>query len=87
LPNFLPDNWEVLVETLTNSTSNGKSIMSTVKKRMLDEEARRNKCGLIDRHTQLRAIIIRSRGINQTRNFISMTNLRVNASQEESLKI
>lgn len=66
MPNFLPDNWEVLVETLTNSTSNGKSIVSTVKKRMLDEEARKNKCCLIDTHTQSRAIITRTRGISQT---------------------
>jgi hypothetical protein len=53
-------NWEVLVETVMNSTSNRKLIISTVKKRRLDEEARRNKCSMIDTHTQSIAIIIRS---------------------------
>lgn len=62
MPIFFPDNWEVLVETLMNSTSNGKSIVSTVKKRMLDEEGRRNKCCLIDTHTQSRAIITNHEG-------------------------
>lgn len=43
----LPDNWKVLVVTLTNLTSNGKLVMSTVKDIMLNEEVRRKECGLI----------------------------------------
>ncbi|CAJ2658330.1 unnamed protein product [Trifolium pratense] len=65
----LPDNWEVLVVTLTNSAPSGKLVMSTVKESMLNEEARRKERGLIGSPTQSEALVTESRGRNQSKNF------------------
>lgn len=43
----LSGNCKVLVVTLTNSTMNGKLLMSTVKDKMFNEEVRRKERGLI----------------------------------------
>ena len=47
----LPDSWEVLVVTLTNSALNSKLTLSMVKESMLNEEARRRERGLISPST------------------------------------
>ncbi|CAJ2628405.1 unnamed protein product [Trifolium pratense] len=65
----LPDNWEVLVVTLTNSAPSGKLVMSTVKESMLNEEARRKERGLIGSPTQSEALVTESRGRSQNKNF------------------
>jgi len=65
----LPDNWEVLFVTLTNSSSNGKLVMSVVKENMLNEEAMTKECGLIVTLTQSEALVTESRGRSQIRNF------------------
>ena len=65
----LPDNWEVLVVTLTNSAPSGKLKMSTVKESMLNEEARRKERGLIGSSSKSEALVTESRGRSQSRNF------------------
>ncbi|CAJ2642239.1 unnamed protein product [Trifolium pratense] len=65
----LPDNWDVLVVTLTNSAPSGKLVMSTVKESMLNEEARRKERGLIGSPTQSEALVTESRGRSQSKNF------------------
>ena len=42
----LPDNWETLVVSLSNSTSNGVIIVNMVKDSMFNEKARRKKLGI-----------------------------------------
>ena len=42
----LPDNWETLVVSLSNSTSNGVITVNMVKDNMFNEEARRKKLGI-----------------------------------------
>ncbi|CAJ2654735.1 unnamed protein product [Trifolium pratense] len=69
LPSSLPDNWDVLVVTLTNSAPSGKLVMSTVKESMLNEEARRKERGLIGSPTQSEALVTESRGRSQSKNF------------------
>ena len=45
LLSFLPDSWETLVVTISNSTPNGIPTMGSVKDSLLNEEARRKeKC-------------------------------------------
>ena len=42
----LPDNWETLVVSLSNSTSNGVITVNMVKNNIFNEEARRKELGI-----------------------------------------
>ena len=78
----LLDNREVLVITLTNSSSNGKLVMSIVKDIMLDKEVRRNECAFIVTPNKHKALVTKSMGRSKTNFFISETNMRIAASQQ-----
>ncbi|CAA0814545.1 Unknown protein [Striga hermonthica] len=54
----LPDSWETLVVTLSNSASNGKLSMSVVKDALFNEEARRKDMGTDKTH----ALVMENRG-------------------------
>ncbi|GFY87492.1 hypothetical protein Acr_05g0011310 [Actinidia rufa] len=45
----LPESWETLVVSLSNSTQDGKLTMSTVKHALFNEEARKKEMGMTDR--------------------------------------
>mgnify|MGYP003740606461 FL=1 len=59
----LPDSWETLVVSLSNSTPNGKLTLGTVKDSMFNEEARRKDSGA----NQTQALVTENRGRNQNR--------------------
>ena len=54
----LPDSWEVLVVTLTNSAPKGKLTLAMVKESMLNEEARRRERGLTNASSQSEALVL-----------------------------
>ncbi|KAF7149048.1 hypothetical protein RHSIM_Rhsim03G0193900 [Rhododendron simsii] len=63
----LPDNWETLVVSLSNSAPDGKLSMSIVKDALFNEEARRKEMGT-DCEDESRALVSDgNRGRNQTR--------------------
>jgi hypothetical protein len=60
----LPDSWETLVVSLSNSAPNGVMTMVMVKDSMLNEEARRKEQG-ISSHTE--ALVTEKRGRSKSR--------------------
>lgn len=54
----LPDNWEMLIVTLSNSVLNGKFIMSLIKYVLFNKEAKRKDVGI----DQSQALILENGG-------------------------
>ncbi|KAF7151915.1 hypothetical protein RHSIM_Rhsim02G0085400 [Rhododendron simsii] len=63
----LPDNWETLVVSLSNSATDGKLSMSIVKDALFNEEARRKEMGTDCEDESLALVSDGNRGRNQTR--------------------
>ncbi|CAJ2642124.1 unnamed protein product [Trifolium pratense] len=80
----LPDNWEVLVVTLTNSAPSGKLVMSTVKESMLNEEARRKERGLIGSPTQSEALVTEEGHIKKYCRLLKRDQLREKDDDSEN---
>ena len=62
----LPDSWETLVVSLSNSAPNGKLTMDTVKDSLFNEEQRRRDTMVISAESQV--FVAQSRGKNKGRN-------------------
>lgn len=77
----LSGNYEVLIVTLTNSSSNKKLVMSTVKYNMLNEEVIRNECGLVVTPNQSKALVTKSMGKIKT---INLHNHEKSDSRDKS---
>ena len=60
----LPDSWETLVVTISNSTPDGKVTIDMVKDRMFNEEARRKEHGF---SAESQALVIERRERNNSR--------------------
>ncbi|XP_072066891.1 uncharacterized protein [Arachis hypogaea] len=67
LLSYLPDSWEVLVVTLTNSTPNRKLTLAMVKDSILNEKAKRRERGLTNASSQSEALVSESRRRSQSR--------------------
>lgn len=56
----LPDSWETLVISLSNSAPNGNLTMDMVKDNTLNEEARRKEMGTLSKSNGVDALISKS---------------------------
>ena len=62
----LPNSWETLVMSLSNSAPDGKLAMSSVKDALFNEESRRKDIGAVCAE-QTRALVTENRGSNRGR--------------------
>jgi hypothetical protein len=65
LLSYLPDSWETLMVSLSNSASNGVVTLAMVKDSMLNEELRRKELGII---SESLAFVIKNRERSTHRN-------------------